>query len=136
MGGIVVVCNTDWHSRYNLPAERLKLIGRTAGRISKKSMKKPRHCTMLYNDGVISVFWFYTISTSPQGVGAYPGVDYGSKEDLEKTDIWGNIGLYGTSEIPDLQDPYSDTKFHMNKLLWKFVFRSRWAVPITIQHTL
>ena len=87
----------------------LELGKKTAGRISKTSMKNPRHCTMLCNDGVISVFWFYTISTPPQGAGAYHGVDFWSKEDLEKTDIWGNIGLYGASKISDLQAPYSDT---------------------------
>ena len=52
----VVVCNTDWHSRYNLPAERLKLIEKTAGRISKTSMKKPVIVLQLYNDGVFLYF--------------------------------------------------------------------------------
>ena len=39
--------------------------------------------------------------------GAYPGVDFGSKEDLKSVDIFGNIGIYmgqkcgfSTSHIP------------------------------------
>jgi hypothetical protein len=45
-------------------------------------MKKTVIVLQLYNDGFFSVFWFYTISTPPQGAGAYPGVDFGSKKDL------------------------------------------------------
>ena len=55
------------------------------------------------------VFWFYTISTPPMGGEAYPGVDFRSKEDLKKPDIWRIIGPYGGSEVRNSHIPYSDT---------------------------